>query len=380
MMKRSILIFLAGLLSVSLLAGCGASGTEATTAAGTETQGETAEESKEAEESASEAEGETETAEDEPEDAGGEEETEAAGEAAVIRVGSLKGPTSMGLVFLMELAENGKTDSAYEFTMVTAADELLPKVIGGDVDIALVPANVASILYNRTGGQVAVIDINTLGVLYGVTADESIRSLEDLRGRTVYMTGKGTTPDYVFQYLLNASGLADKVTLEFKSEPAEVAALLAAQPESVGILPQPFVTAACAQNESLKTALDLTKEWDALQAEDKGKLVTGVTLVRKEFLEQHPEQVSEFLREHEKSAGYTRDQAGHAAELVAKAGIIEKAPVAEKALPYCNITCITGQEMKAALSGYLNVLFSQDEASVGGALPRDDFYWEEPNQ
>lgn len=299
-------------------------------------------------------------------------------EGAHIRVGSLKGPTSMGLVFLMEMAENGKTANEYDFTMVTAADELLPKVISGDLDIALVPANVASVLYNRTEGEISVIDINTLGVLYVVTADASIGSMEDLKGRTIYMTGKGTTPDYVFHYLLAENGLSESdVKLEFKSEPTEVAALLQEEPDAVGVLPQPFVTAACAQNEQLKLVLDLTAEWDKTQKQSDAasRLVTGVTIVRNAFLEKEPEAVKLFLQEHEKSAAYTKEQPNHAAELVAKTGIIEKAPVAKQALPKCNITCITGSRMKDALGGYLQVLFDQDPKSVGGTLPGEDFYY-----
>ena len=307
-------------------------------------------------------------------------EEEADAEAALVRVGSLKGPTSMGLVFMMEMAEGGKTENQYEFTMVTAADELLPKLIGKEVDIALVPANVASILYNQTGGKVSVIDINTLGVLYVMSGDASIQSMEDLRGRTVYMTGKGTTPDYVFQYLLDSYGLTGDVALEFKSEPAEVAALLVQQPEAVGVLPQPFATVASIQSEAKVTALlDLNQEWETAQEKEDGKsrLVTGVTVVRNEFLEEHPEAVSLFLKDHEKSAAYTKEQADHTAELVVKAGIIEKEPIAKAALPYCSIVCITGQEMEDALKGYLKVLYDRDEKSIGGALPDDGFYYHE---
>ena len=173
--------------------------------------------------------------------------------AAALRVGSLKGPTSMGLVYLMDQASQGKTDNQYEFTMVTAADELLAKVAAGDLDVALLPANVASVLYNKTQGDIAVIDINTLGVLDIVASDSSIQGIADLKGRTLYMTGKGTTPDYVFGHLLSANGLGDgDVTIEYKSEAAEVAAILKEQPDAIGLLPQPFVTAACAQNEAQK--------------------------------------------------------------------------------------------------------------------------------
>ena len=297
---------------------------------------------------------------------------------AQIRIGSLKGPTSMGLVFLMEMSENGKTANDYEFTMVTAADELLPKVISGELDMALLPANVASVLYNRMDGAISVIDINTLGVLYAVTADDSIQSIADLKGRTIYMTGKGTTPDYVFRYLLSENGLSDNdLTLEYKSEPTEVAALLQQEDGAVGVLPQPFVTAACAQNKDLKIPLDLTAEWDKTQksSPSPSRMVTGVTVVRNDFLEKEPEAVKIFLSEHEKSAAYTKEQTQKAAELVVKTGIIEKAPIAELALPKCNITCITGTQMKDALSGYLQVLYDQDPKSVGGELPGDEFYY-----
>lgn len=304
------------------------------------------------------------------------EETDAS-EDVVIRVGSLKGPTSMGLVELMDRAGKGETDYHFDFTMVTAADELLGKMVSGDLDIALVPANVASVLYNKTQGQVAVIDINTLGVLDIVASDDSIKGIPDLKGKTLYLTGKGTTPDYVIQYLLSANGLTEEdVTLEYKSEPTEVAAVLKEQADAIGLLPQPFVTAAMAQNESLKLVLDLTTEWQNVQGKGGSQLVTGVTVVRREFLEEQEQAVASFLEEHRVSAAFTEQEPDQAAELIAAAGIIEKAPVAKKALPYCNIVSISGEEMKNALSGYLQVLFDQDPKSVGGKLPEDDFYYQ----
>lgn len=293
-----------------------------------------------------------------------------------IRIGSLKGPTSMGLVQLMDQAANGNSACSYDFTMVTAADELLGKMVSGDLDIALIPANVASVLYNKTEGGVAVIDINTLGVLDIVASDDSIQSIADLKGRTLYLTGKGTTPDYVIHYLLTQNGLSEEdVTLEFKSEATEVAAVLKEQPDAIGLLPQPFVTAACAQNENLKIVLDLTQEWQAVQGEGGSQLVTGVTVVRREFLEENQAAVDTFLTEHLASADFTGEQPDQAAGLIAAAGIIEKAPVAQKALPYCNITCLTGKDMETALSGYLQVLFDQDAKSIGGKLPEADFYY-----
>lgn len=296
-------------------------------------------------------------------------------EAVDIRIGSLKGPTSMGLVYLMDQAEKNETANNYEFKMAATADELLPSMISGDLDIVLVPANVASVLYNKTEGAVSVIDINTLGVLYMVSGDDTIQSMEDLKGRTIYLTGKGTTPDFVLQYLLKENGLTQDVSLEYKSEATEVAAVLTETSEVVGVLPQPYVTAACAQNENLSVVLDLTKEWAAVQGEGGSSLVTGVTVVRNAFLEENKDAVDKFLEEHAASANFANEHVEEAAELVAAAGIIEKAPVAVKAMPKCNITYIGGTDMKAALSGYLEVLFEQDASSVGGSLPSDDFYY-----
>lgn len=297
-------------------------------------------------------------------------------ETVKIRVGSLKGPTSMGLVYLMRQSEKGESVNNYSFMMAAAADELLPKMVSGDMDIVLVPSNVASVLYNKTKGGVSIVDINTLGVLYMVSGDAEIQSMKDLKGRTVYLTGKGTTPDYVLKYLLTENGLTvDDVILEYKSEATEVAAVLAENTNEVGVLPQPFVTAACMQNEALSIVIDMTAEWAALQGEDGSSLVTGVTVVRNEFLQENPEAVAVFLKEHKASAAYANDNVEAAAELVADYGIIEKASVAMKAMPYCNITYIDGEDMKRAISGYLEVLYEQDEAAIGGSLPGADFYY-----
>lgn len=304
-------------------------------------------------------------------------DAEASGtEEVTVRVGSLKGPTSMGLVYLMEQAEKGEAVNHYEFTMAASADELLPAMISGDLDIVLIPANVASVLYMKTEGGVSVIDINTLGVLYMVSGDSGIKGMDDLKGRTLYLTGKGTTPDYVLQYLLRENGLTTQdVTLEYKSEATEVAAILAKTPDAIGVLPQPFVTAACAQNEELSVVMDLTEQWNAVQKEGGSRLVTGVTVVRNSFLEEYQDTVERFMEEHKASAAYANEHVEEAAELVAAAGIIEKAPVAVKAMPACNITYMDGDDMKMALSGYLEVLFGQDAASVGGGLPGDEFYY-----
>lgn len=379
MKKKPFNLFACTILAASLgifLTGCSGKETASQTAAPTEVTSEAASETASVAVSETTSEAVSESTEAPSEDASASWTPAPTKEP--LRIGSLKGPTSMGLVSLMDASSKDESQGNYEFTMVTAADELTAKMVSGDLDIALVPANMASILYNKTNHQVQVIDINTLGVLYVVSADTSIQSVADLKGKTVYLTGKGTSPDFVLQYLLSANGLTtDDVTLEYKSEATEVAALLKSQPDAIGLLPQPFVTVAMAQNESLQMVLDLTKEWEALEGEDGGSLVTGVTICRSDLLAQ-PEAASGvqlFMEEHAASAAFANEHPEEAAQLVADAGIIEKAPVAQKALPYCSITYQDGETMKAMLNGYLNVLFEQDPSSVGGALPEDDFYY-----
>lgn len=293
-----------------------------------------------------------------------EESTE---DPVCVRIGSLKGPTSIGLLELMQTSDAAD----YMFTMETQADALLPKMISGDLDIALVPANVASVLYNKTQGGVEVIDINTLGVLYMVSGDDAIGSVADLAGHTIYTTGKGTTPEFVLQYILDGNDVTAEV--EYKSEATEVAAMLAEDPSAVGMLPQPFATVALKKNDSLQIVLDMTAEWEALDADS--ALVTGVTIVRSDFAKEHPGAVAAFLEDHEKSSDYAKEHAAEAAGWMVEQGILENAQIAEAAIPYCNLVCIEGDEMQTKLSSYLNVLYAADPASIGGALPGADFYY-----
>lgn len=297
----------------------------------------------------------------------------AAVEPADIRIAGLKGPTSMGMVKLMEDAENGEAANNYTFTIAGSADEVTPKLIQGEYDIAAVPANLASVLYNNTEGAVKLLAINTLGVIYIVEKGDSVQSIADLAGKTIYATGKGSTPEYSFNYILSENGLdpAGDVTVEWKTEPTEVVQMLAQADSAVAMLPQPYVTVAQTQVEGLRVALDLNQAWSNL---DNGSLfLTGVLVVRSEFAEQYPEQLMAFLEEYQASTEWVNANVADAAQLVEKFDIVTAA-VAEKAIPYCNITYIAGDEMKTAMDGYLKVLYDQEPKSVGGALPGDDFY------
>ena len=273
-------------------------------------------------------------------------------EAAALRVGALKGPTAMGLIRMIS------DDGVNRYTLAGSADELTPKLIKGELDIACVPANLAAVLYNKTEGQVVTLAVNTLGVLYIVeNGGETVRSMADLKGRTLVAAGKGSTPEFGLRYLLEQSGLdPDRdVTVDWKSEHAECVAALAAGTADLALLPQPFVTVAQGKLEKLRVALDLTAEWDAL---DNGSaMITGVAVARRDLVEERPELVDAFLREYAASVDWVNANPKEAGELIAANGIIESPAIAEK------------------LSGYLQVLAETAPESVGGALPRDDFYY-----
>jgi NitT/TauT family transport system substrate-binding protein len=302
-------------------------------------------------------------------------ETKTTEQAAEIRIAGLKGPTSIGMVQLMESAQQGKASNKYTFNVFGSADEITPKLVQGDLDIVAVPSNLASVLYNKTDGAIQILAVNTLGVTYIVEVGNTIQSFDDLRGKTIYCTGKGSSPEYTLRYLLNENGIdPDKdVTLEWKSEPTEVVSLFLETGKGIAMMPQPYVTVAQSKIKDLRVAIDLDQEWANL---DNGSLmITGVLVVRSDFAKQYPQQVEAFLDEYKKSTEYVNSNVSEAAQLVEKFNIVNAA-VAEKAIPYCNIAYMEGTEMKTAMEGYLNVLFEQNPKSVGGKLPGEDFYYE----
>ena len=296
-------------------------------------------------------------------------------EDVTIRLGGLKGPTSMGMVKLLADNDAGTTTKHYEFTMAGSADELTPKMLQGELDILAVPVNLGSVLYNNSDGAVQLLAVNTLGVIYLVEkGGQTVTDWASLKGQTIYATGKGSTPEYALNYLLEENGLdpATDVTIEWKSEPTEIVAQMAAQDHVIALLPQPFVTVAQSKCEDLAISMDLTEEWDKL--DNGSQLITAGLVVRTEFAKEHPQAVADFLEEYNASTAYVNENVAEAAQLVEQYDIVEAA-VAEKAIPYCNIVCITGQEMMTSVQGYFQVLFDQNPQSVGGTLPGDDFYY-----
>lgn len=297
-----------------------------------------------------------------------------------VNILALKGPTAMGMVSLMNQADKGEVaDENYNFQIVASPDEVTPAIAQGTADIAAVPANLASVLYQKTDGSVQVLTINTLGVLYLVENGDQIQSISDLKEKTIYASGKGATPEYALNYILKENGLTpgEDVQIEWKSEHTECVAALAEHEDAIALLPQPFVTTAQSKNDSLRVALDLTEEWDNIQKKNGGNssLVTGVTVVRTEFAQEHPEIVEDFMERYQESVTFANDHAEEAAKLIGNYDIIPE-EIAKKALPECNIVYIDGAEMKEKLSGYLEVLKQENPQAVGGTLPTDEFYYD----
>jgi NitT/TauT family transport system substrate-binding protein len=282
-----------------------------------------------------------------------------------IRIAALKGPTAMGMVQLIE---------DYPVEIFVSPDEIVTKIVKGELDIAAVPANLASVLYNKTQGKISVSAINTLGVLYIVEMGDSIKTVQDLKGKTILSTGKGSIPEFTLNYILSSNGIDPQkdVTIEYKSESTEIATALSSGLATVALLPEPFVTTAKLKNDKLNVALNMSNEWDKVG--NGSSMITGVVIARNEFIGNNKEAFNQFLDRYKASTDYVNSHIDEASKLVEKQDIVP-ASVAKLAIPKCNITFIDSDAMKKKLSGYIEILFKQNPNSVGGTIPDEKFYY-----
>ena len=285
-----------------------------------------------------------------------------------IRIAALKGPTGMGMV---KLADKQNYPN-YTVSIEASPDALNPRIISGEVDVAAVPVNLASVLYNKLDGDISVLAVSTLGVLYVVEAGSEVNSVADLAGKTVYATGQGATPEYILNYLLDKNGVAGSVEVNYVGEHAALATMLANGSAEIGMLPEPNVTSTLAGNDNLRIALNLTEEWTKVCSTE---LVQGVVIARKSFVNEHPEAIEQFLREYEKSSAFVNENIDEAAKLIVDVGILGNVEIAKKAIPNCNISFSKGEAMHKAVEGMLTVLFEANPKSIGGKLPDKDFYY-----
>lgn len=304
----------------------------------------------------------------------GAKDQPASDEKTTIRLATLKGPTGIGTVKLWADNDAKTTANDYTVTLCTDPTEVLNGMVAGSYDIAACALNMASVLYNKLDGNIQILAVNTLGTLYMLSTQE-VADIAALAGKTVVTAGQGATPEYVLNYLLEKNGLTDQVTVEFKSEHAEVATLAAAataDDDTVYLLPEPNVTSALLQNQTLKTVLDLSAEFERASGVS---LAMGCIVAKKDFVEQNSAAVAAFLTEYKASVEYTSTNLDDTAALCETYGVIPKAAVAKQAIPRCSIACLTGADMQKTVTENLTVLLNANAQSVGGKLPGDDFWY-----
>lgn len=294
-------------------------------------------------------------------------------EKTVVNVGAIQGPTGIGMAHLMAADEAGTAANDYNFTVTSSPDEISGKLVNNELNMAAVPTNMAAALYNKTQGKVKLLAVNTLGVLYILENGNTIQSLEDLRGKTVYSTGEGANPEYILRHVLEKNNLTDDVTIEFLAENTELATKMVSGAVTLAMVPEPVVSTITAQNKDVRVALSMNDAWNAV-ADENSRLMMGCVAVRTEFLESNKAAVDAFLKEYEASLTATADVEA-TATLCETYGIIPKAAIAKKAIPNCQLTFVKGTEMKEQIAGYYNVLFAANPQSVGGKLPDDAFYY-----
>ncbi|MBQ3180497.1 MAG: ABC transporter substrate-binding protein [Firmicutes bacterium] len=292
---------------------------------------------------------------------------------ADINIAVMSGPTGVGAVSLMEADDAGDTVNNYNFTVAAANDEIVSGLSSGEFDIAAIATNVAANLYNKTNGSVQMCALNTYGVLYILENGDTVTDISDLAGRTIYATGQGANPEYVLNYILAENGLTpgEDVTIEFMDSAALVTQMASGSID-LCMLPVPAATTVTMQNTAVRTALDLTEEWNSVT--DEGVLTMGSVVVRRDFAAANPEAVSTFLQEYAASIAAVQEDAEHAAQLCETYGIVPKAAVAARAIPLCNLCCVTGADIQPAIEPYYNVLYTANPAAIGGAIPDADFY------
>jgi NitT/TauT family transport system substrate-binding protein len=288
-------------------------------------------------------------------------DTDALAKETAPKVYAITGPTGVGIVHMME---------DYEITLTSAPTDVVGKISTGAADIAAVPTNVASTLYNKTNGGVSVLCVNTLGVLYIMDKDGSVKSFADLEGKTIWTMGEGANPQYTLEYLLKKNNV--NATVKFAADNDELVAKMASGEAEIAMVPQPVATSAAGKT-GFKIALDVTAEWDKVSEDS--RLMMGCVIVRNEYLAANPNQVKAFLKDYEASIKKVNENVPEAAALCEQYKIIPKAALAEKAIPKCNIVYMSGAEMKAGLEGYLQVLFDANPKSIGGKMPEAGFYY-----
>ncbi|MBN2851976.1 MAG: ABC transporter substrate-binding protein [Clostridia bacterium] len=292
-------------------------------------------------------------------------------------IAGLKGPTSMGMIRMFAEVNSLSEFVKVEFNVYSAPDVITAGLLNGEIDIAAIPTNLAATLYNKTEGDIVLLGVNTLGVLNILTSDKvSITSMADLKGKKIIASGKGSTPEYILNYLLEMNGLdpSKDVEIEYKTEHSEVASMILSGEADIVLLPQPFVTTVIMQNPTIKNAVDMTEEWNKAAGDD-STLMMGCLVTTREFAEKYESELVSLMILNLESAEWVNQYPSDAAPFIVQYDVLPSVEVAEKAIPDSNITFIFAQKAKDQLNGFFKILYDYNPQSIGGELPKDDFYF-----
>ncbi|WP_085829328.1 ABC transporter substrate-binding protein [Clostridium massiliodielmoense] len=291
---------------------------------------------------------------------------------AEIKIATLKGPTGMGMVKLME-----EDKENYEISLADSPDQIVSKIVNGELDAACVPSNLAAVLYNKMKGNVELIGANTLGVLYIVQNGNEVKKIDDLKGKTIYASGKGATPEFILKHILEKNGLVEgkDVNIEYSMQHSDLSTAVASNKVKIAVLPEPFVSITKMKNKNINVPIDLTKEWDKV-SNNHSKLIMGTIIFRKDFVDKNKKEVNKFIGKYKKSVDFVNKDKEKASKLIEKYGIIPKAKVAQMAIPKCNIVFIDAKDAKGDLEEFYKILLKNNPKSLGGKIPDDKFYYE----
>lgn len=296
-----------------------------------------------------------------------------------VRLAVISGPTGIGAAKLLSDSDQDQTVNHYAYTIATDNNEVVSGLTSqnGEFDIAMVASNLAANLYNKTEGDVKILALGTQGVLHILEGKggNTIQSMADLKGKTIYTMGQGANPEYILRHLLTENGLNPDEDVEIVfADATEISAKLLSGEIDTAMLPVPAATAAIAKGQgSVRDAIDLTSAWNDL--DNGSQLIMSAVVARTDFIEEHPQAVKTFLEEYEASVTYVKENPQEAGELVAGFGIAPSAAIGQKAIPQCNLVFVSGADMKPAIHGYFEVLHAMDPTAVGGAMPDDDIYY-----
>ena len=290
-----------------------------------------------------------------------------------VNIAALNGPTGMAMVDLMDMEDK------YAITTYQAPTDITAKIINGEVDVAAVPSNLAAVLYNKTEGDIVAVSPIALGMLQILGNNADVQEVSDLAGKTIIASGQGGTPEYVLQKVLQDNGLTiyEDVNVQWVANHSEVNTQLLSQEGTIAMIPEPFVSTALAQGQEGVTKLfDLNELWEEATGQ---QLPMGVLVATRSFAEDRSDDLKVLLSDLQASVDYVNDSPAEAAKAIVEHGFIGDEAIAEAAIPNCHIVLYTGDNVAEGiemLKTFNQTLYDMDPASVGGALPDENLYYQ----